>query len=330
MRLFIYLFVAALALPAQVVLVPGTSPNFLLPWSRLQEYLTLSEGQIDAMSDASQSYWDLFEQLEQRRTELKGEILAETNRSPLRLAELGQAHAEWEAIRRRHVTAERERNAATRAVLSEAQLIKLRALDELAARREVMENATSIGLSPTDCEDQRPVNRHPICEAPYVPAIAEIPTWGVRPEDGSSRIAQFLDLTNTQIHEPQDVRQRLYSGDEFSRMQDVWSEIRIETGRKVLDSLALGLRYAEIESLRRKHFERERRATEESEALLTAAQRVKLETLKEVIRLRPTVEEARTTNLLARRCVETFYFFRHSWPASETRPLPCLLRRLPG
>lgn len=115
MRLLIYLLIAVSMLSGQ-----GFIPIPLSPlWPALREYLALSEGQVRLLSDASQSYWVASGRLMKRREELQPEILTETDRSPLRPAELGRMHEEWEMIRRRLVAVEKDRIAATRAVLNE-------------------------------------------------------------------------------------------------------------------------------------------------------------------------------------------------------------------
>jgi hypothetical protein len=320
MRLLIYLFVLGCALSAQrVVPIP-----FPLPWPALREYLVLSEGQLRSLSDASQSYWIASGQLMKRREELQPEILVETSRSPLRPVELGRLHEEWETIRRRLVAVEKDRIAATRAVLNELQLVKLRALDELATRREVIENAASSGLSPTDCGAQSRGYVDPICEGPYIPSVTKIPDWGSRPEDYDPdlnpvypRMARYLGLTMAQYDEMMETRIRLWSGAELTRMRAVVAEIHEETRRDVLDSFALGVRYAEVEALRRKMSEDERKLTAASVALLTPAQRVKLDALTEAMRLRPTIEETRSAELLGSRCNENVYLiFENSLPRS--------------
>jgi len=251
--------------------------------------------------------------MDDRRKELETEILAETNRNPLRPPELGRLHSEWEAIRRRLIAAEKARNTATRAVLFDDQIVKLRALEELAARRDALNEARSSGLIPVDCKAQPPGTIDPICESPYIPAITSIPEWGPRAEDDSGEVraypqlGRYLGLTSAQYESMLEARKRFWDGAALTRMMAVVAEIREETARDLIDPTALGVRYAEVEAIRRKISENGRNLTAASVELLTPGQRVKLDALREAMGLRPIIDEARSFELLGSRCRESVY-----------------------
>jgi diaminopimelate decarboxylase len=103
--------------------------------------------------------------------------------------------------------------------------------------------------------------------------------------------------------------QEAYQGFAIERMRTVVQEIGEETARPVLDATALGLRYAEVEAIRRQSSESLRRLNTQNLMLLTAAQRVKYDALEEAMRLLSTVEDARSVELLGSRCREIYFLF---------------------
>jgi hypothetical protein len=200
-----------------------------------------------------------------------------------------------------------------RAVLDEPQLVRLRALDELSARRNILENATFFGLSPTDCSAPQGGYMSPVCEGPFIPSVSRIPEWGPRPEDPlfendafilNRRLEKYLGLTALQLERMMENQKMFHSRSELSRMSAVADEIRQETARDTLDPFALGLRYAEVEALRRKMFEDTQMTIAANVKLLTPIQRVKLDALSEAMQLQPTVQEARWAYIMGSRCRE--------------------------
>ena len=84
----------------------------------------------------------------------------------------------------------------------------------------------------------------------------------------------------------------------YERQIEVNSEILEEKKKDPVDPIALGLRYAEIEAIRREIAEREAAVLTANVQLLTEAQRLRLRTLEEARRLRSTVDEAECARLL--------------------------------
>jgi len=262
------------------------------------------------MDDASTTYWATLREAERRRESLKKEILVETARSPLRPADLGRLHAEWETIRRRLVVSEMQRVQATRAVLSEIQLVRLQALEELVTRRSAFEEAGNNGLVATDCRWDPQRVRPITCEGPYVPMVSAIDDWGPREDDGYlSKINKYLGLTAEKLDRISNNRQEIYSQSGIGRMRTVVREIVEETQRDPLDPIALGLRYAEVESLRRRHAEDNTKLHLANLNVLTPEQRLKRNALVEAIRLHEEVEQAQASDLIQNRCKEQFWVF---------------------
>ncbi|MBM3757197.1 MAG: hypothetical protein FJW38_24840 [Acidobacteria bacterium] len=114
------------------------------------------------------------------------------------------------------------------------------------------------------------------------------------------QLREYLQLTNDQF------TRITRNNNEFNewvigkqrRMAQVQEEIAEETACEVLVAGALGIRYAEIEGIRRHIAERRKELSALNQAVLTDAQKVKFKTLEEAIKLDPIINGARAANLL--------------------------------
>jgi hypothetical protein len=83
------------------------------------------------------------------------------------------------------------------------------------------------------------------------------------------------------------------------RIYQVQSEIRDETAKSPLDPAALGIRYAEIESICRNVHDEAVAAQTRNLAILTDAQKAKLKALEDAVKLLPVINEAQNVGILA-------------------------------
>ncbi len=83
------------------------------------------------------------------------------------------------------------------------------------------------------------------------------------------------------------------------RMFQVQSEIRDETAKSPLDPAALGIRYAEIETICRNVNDEGAAVQTRNLTLLSDAQKVKLKALDDAYKLLPVINEAQTAGLLS-------------------------------
>ena len=111
----------------------------------------------------------------------------------------------------------------------------------------------------------------------------------------------FLLLTSAQNDEMDRNEALLTSWQlpKYERQNAVAIEISGEKAKDSIDSIALGLRYAEIETIRREIAEREAATLAANRQLLTETQRSRLRTLAEASSLLPTIREAECRRLLA-------------------------------
>lgn len=114
------------------------------------------------------------------------------------------------------------------------------------------------------------------------------------------QMREYLQLTNDQFETI------LRNNNEFNqwaigkerRIAQVQEEIGVETAREVLVAGALGIRYAEIEGIRRHIADRRKELYKLNQEVLTEAQKTKYRVLEEAIKLDPVITGARAANLL--------------------------------
>ena len=130
---------------------------------------------------------------------------------------------------------------------------------------------------------------------------AQIGIPGPYPQPPFQQVRAYLGLTDAQVSQivlnlndyGRLVAQRQ------QRMFQVQSEIQVETARSPLDPAALGIRYAEIESICRNVRDESIAAQDRNLGVLTDAQKAKLKALDDAYKLLPTINEAQNAGLLA-------------------------------
>jgi hypothetical protein len=118
------------------------------------------------------------------------------------------------------------------------------------------------------------------------------------------QIRAYLGLTDEQVAKMQQQIDDYYrwADGRQQRMSAVQREIAEETAKNPLDPMALGVRYAEVEAIRRELAERSAALIPANVAFLTDAQKVKLKALEEALKLASTGAEAQTLRLLPPQC----------------------------
>lgn len=115
-----------------------------------------------------------------------------------------------------------------------------------------------------------------------------------------ANLVSYLELTGSQ--QQQIVQANLafqnFSVQKQRRITQVQTEIAIETAKPDLDPMALGMRYRELEAIRRETTTEKARAVETVQAILTAAQKQKLGVLQEALRIQSTACDAVNWNLM--------------------------------
>jgi hypothetical protein len=113
-------------------------------------------------------------------------------------------------------------------------------------------------------------------------------------------LMQYLGLTQDQV-----MKMVTLKGDYSQttmqrslRMSQVQQEIREETAKTDLDPMALGVRYAELEAIRRELSDLQKQLRQNLAATLNDAQRAKLKALDDAMKLQPLIAAAQCENLL--------------------------------
>jgi len=116
----------------------------------------------------------------------------------------------------------------------------------------------------------------------------------------------YLELTDAQQQQivQANLGFQVFSLQKQRRSAQVQLEIAAETAKPDLDPMALGLRYRELEAIRREMSAEQARAVQTVQGILTTAQRQKLSVLQEALRMQSTACDAVNWNLMTYPVVE--------------------------
>ncbi len=139
------LLLSCVSSQAQIVIVPGPNPQS--PFQQVKAYLGLTDAQLTQIVTNLNEYRQLVVQRQQRIFQVQSEIYQETTKSPLDPAALGIRYAEIETICRNvrdEAAAIQTRNVT---MLTDAQRVKLKALDDATKLLPVINEAQNAGIS---------------------------------------------------------------------------------------------------------------------------------------------------------------------------------------
>ena len=153
-------------------------------------------------------------------------------------------------------------------------------------------------------------------------------TPGPVPQD----LRRYLELTDAQAS---GIQRRNAQFDAFrigkaNRQIQVRQELAEEMAREPLDPTAIGLRHVELESIRREIEAEQTKTIEAIQALLTPAQRARLDGLAQVLRQQRTACSAVTFNLLPAPPPEIIGFADLLLPANPVCPPAWSLQSAPA
>ena len=114
------------------------------------------------------------------------------------------------------------------------------------------------------------------------------------------QLVKYLELTSQQTLELAriELEWQRFLATKARRAAQVEREIRQVTLAEVIDPLALGVRYAELEAICRESRDAERRVREQARKVLNAQQTARLASLEQAYRLLPVIAEADSAHLL--------------------------------
>jgi hypothetical protein len=114
------------------------------------------------------------------------------------------------------------------------------------------------------------------------------------------QLIRYLELTPQQVLELGRIQTEWsrYLATKSRRVAQVESEIRQATQAAVLDPMALGVRYVELEAICRESRDTDRRFREQARKLMTAQQMTRLASLEQAYRFLPVIAEADAAKLI--------------------------------
>jgi len=117
----------------------------------------------------------------------------------------------------------------------------------------------------------------------------------------SPELQKYLDLSNTQVDAIRRANLDLTTlvvRKQF-RMAQVQAEIQDWTAKDPIEAMQLGVRYAELEGIRREIGDEQKKAVAKVRGTLNAAQLAKLKLLEDAVKLQPLINDAVCENLMS-------------------------------
>lgn len=134
----------------------------------------------------------------------------------------------------------------------------------------------------------------------------------------SPGLRSYLELTQEQVTRIDQLNSAFlqFQSEKARRSAQVQSELAQETTKSTPDAMALGLRYVELESIRRETDAERQKTMEGIQAVLTAPQKTRIAALQEVLRTYSLACEAVSANLLVEPWRAVAQFVRDPVPVS--------------
>ena len=114
-------------------------------------------------------------------------------------------------------------------------------------------------------------------------------------------LKEYLGLSDTQVAAISKINADFnqFAGEKQRRALQVQQEIAAETAKETIDPMALGVRYLELEAIRRELRDHQATLLQGTVAGLNDAQKAKLKVLDDAWKLQAVISEAQCENLLA-------------------------------
>lgn len=296
------LFLFAGALYSQYVVVP-TAPD---------QYLSLTPDQALKVGELNQTYAQFSQQKNERAATVNAELSQETAKETLDPMALGLRYLELEAIHRALASEKAGTVKKVQALLTAEQLAKVGALNNAlklyltacgAVSSRFLVNPNNEGLRPAFVDGNYGLLYPDDCNTASGPEVFIINSEktqiaGMAP---FSRLVQtFLALTDDQIHDIEALQSAYVSltSEKESRQYELKSEIVTETLKEVMDPMALGVRYAELETIRRELVSQRNDTVAAAQKVLDSTQAAKLATLDSALKLQIVACSAASEYLL--------------------------------
>jgi hypothetical protein len=154
---------------------------------------------------------------------------------------------------------------------------------------------------------------------PWIALLAWSQTRTPFPIPPLSGVQQFPGLTDDQMNAilQNNSDYNTFSSQQQQTIQNAQSQIAVETAKDPLDPTALGTLYAGIESACRDLRSKASTSQQQNISLLTDAQKTKLNTLNDAIKLAQVIMQAQSGNLLGSTASPPSSFITASMPVTQ-------------
>jgi len=121
---------------------------------------------------------------------------------------------------------------------------------------------------------------------------------------------QYLQLTDAQLQSilSNNGEYNQFAQTKQNRIVQLQTEIAGETAKDALDPMALGVRYAEIETICREMKDQAAVYQQKNTTLLTDPQKAKLQVLQDALKLAPVISDAQSGNLIGTSTYAPLFF----------------------
>lgn len=320
------------ALLALLTCVAGSAQTGYAP-SRIFDYLGLTTTQIAAINRLNTDYSRYSMEKQRRMAQVQRELAAETARPQLDPMALGLRYVELETIRRELNDRLQKTRADISASLADAQKVKLKILEDAARLRPLISEAQCykfLAVQPFPGNIIPASRLSPIGGGVGSATLSPTPVPACPPAFARmfpAQLGEFLSLTSGQADSVirLNTDYNRYTAEKQARMAQVQRELAEETARPQLDPMALGLRYVELETIRRELNDQLRQTRADIAATLTDAQKPRIKTLEDAAGLQPLIAEAQCYNLIAAPSFATFVVGTPAVRTGDFLPMPTLV-----
>jgi Spy/CpxP family protein refolding chaperone len=273
----------------------------------LQTYLGLTDSQAGAIAGLNSAYLEFTSGKQTRIYQVQSEITALTAADPLDSAALGVRYAEIEAINRDIRDKLVDLRGNTAKVLTTAQQPKLQALAAAADLLPMASVATCEGLlagttaaSVVSAVLSSTSTTTTTTSGTVYGCLIAVASERIAIFDSTGQMKTFLTLTDPQESAMGTLTgaYRTFTGEKQSRIAQVRTEIASLIDSDVLDPLAIGNGYAEIEAINRDLRDKWNDLRAGLQQVLTVVQMAKLQTLSDAVALQTTISQAQCENLV--------------------------------
>lgn len=124
------------------------------------------------------------------------------------------------------------------------------------------------------------------------------------------QVQQYLQLTDAQLQTilANNGEYNQLATTKQTRISQLQTEIATETAKEALDPMALGVRYAEIETICRELKDQAGTYQQKNAAVLTDPQKAKLQLLQDAMKLAPIISDAQSGNLIGSSTYPPLFF----------------------